>query len=276
MQDEKGIIWIASYPKSGNTWMRLLLGNYFYAHKDHPLTINTIQGVIKGDTSNSVYRDLCRRKGWGVLKAMDDIKKRETLLKDYIKDGKTKFLKTHSCYHVREGCTYFAKSFTKGFICVVRDPRDVLCSYSRHLGQSIENTFALMSDDTTVLGRKERKKEFTSSWDQHVNSFSGIPYPIMVVRYEDLLKAPQKVLGGIVQALDGTVDKDKLDFAIEHSSFQTLQSQEQKEGFREQSRKNKQFFAQGRAGGWKEILTKEEAAMVETRFEKTMKNLSYL
>ncbi|MCB1532812.1 MAG: sulfotransferase domain-containing protein [Alphaproteobacteria bacterium] len=273
---EDGIIWIASYPKSGNTWLRLLLGNYFYA-KDAPLTINTIQKVIKGDVSAALYRPVCKDKGWSFKKSIDDVTKREYFMRAYIRSAAgTPFLKTHSCFHVQEGVPYFAEGYTKGFICIVRDPRDVACSYARHLGVDIDGALERMSNKKYAVISDEGKSEFISSWDAHVNSFAQTGFPTMVIRYEDLLNNTKQVFGSVIQNLTGGVDEAKLDFAVEHSDFAVLQSQEKQEGFLEASSKNDRFFERGRAGGWKDTLSAKQAKAVEERFGKVMKNLKYL
>ena len=275
--DKNGIVWIASYPKSGNTWLRLLLGNYFYAQDNQAFTINNIQNVMRGDTSSSIYQTVCEDEGWKLEDAVNDIQKHHVFFERYIKgkDG-VLFLKTHNFFHSEHNVPYFAKSFTKGFIGIVRDPRDVLCSYARHLGHSIDETLGFMSDKASMIETPGNKTQHISSWDNHVNSFADTGFPTMIIRYEDLSKNTSKILGHIVQTITGKVDQAQLDFAVKNAQFKVLKKQEEKEGFSEASDKADKFFHSGTSGGWREILSDKQVQAVEQRFEKTMKNLRYL
>ena len=253
------------------------MGNYFYADGETPFTINNIQSIIRGDVSMKLYRDICVRKGWDVEAAMEGHDKRDYCLGEYIKNHKgSVFVKSHSCFHFVEKRPYFSKVHTKGFISIVRDPRDVLCSYARHRGKSIEDTFESMCNDKFTLLAKNGKREYASSWDNHVQSFFGLQYPTMIIRYEDLLANPHNMLGSIAQNLKGTVDRAQLDFAIKHSSFDMLQAQEREEGFREASEAAENFFNAGQAGAWEDVLSKKQAKAVEKRFGSLMEKFGYL
>ena len=85
------LVWLASYPKSGNTWLRLLLANYFFAVKDVPIGINNVRDVIRGDVSRAVYRKICEEKNWSLQEAVNDIKKRQIFLTDYVRRNGTCF-----------------------------------------------------------------------------------------------------------------------------------------------------------------------------------------
>lgn len=274
---QDGIIWICSYPKSGNTWLRLLLANYFYATDGKPVTINTVQSVIRGDASAVLYQKLCEEEGWDFASAINDMDKRERFMQRYVQDSKgSVFLKSHSCFHQLNNRFYFPQNATKAFISIVRDPRDVLCSFSHHRGVPIEETWEVMKNQKNLLTSKIGKKEYTSSWDAHVSSFVEIGCPSIILRYEDLLEKTPQVMETIVKSLLGSVDQKQLDFAIEHSAFPVLQEQEEKEGFREAAGQNDRFFAKGKAGGWQNVLSAAQAKKVEKQFEPTMKRFGYL
>ena len=178
----KKIFWVASYPKSGNTWMRAIISSIFFS----------INGKFIFDYFKYVQSfDLDKR--FEFVKKINktdynNLHKLETLAKYWIEgqkniviDGDFQFLKTHhSCVKLNNN-SFTSSTITMGAIYLIRDPRDIVLSYSNHLGQNIDRTIELMvNKETTAPYVGEKKlKVYLSSWNVHVNSWQNIDIPII-------------------------------------------------------------------------------------------------
>ncbi|MDA9707031.1 sulfotransferase domain-containing protein [Candidatus Pelagibacter sp.] len=276
------IIWIASYPKSGNTWMRLFIKSYFNPqnkkfslnrHEDDPFLIQTFPTEGKFDELKIKYEDFFEiSKNWINLQSLINL------------NNKTNYLKTHNAM-----CTINNNKFTNihntlGAIYVVRDPRDVLVSYSNYMDKSIDETIEiLLSDDTYEYGNfkdKGYRKSLIGSWSSHYNSWKNYKSKeTIIVKYEDMLYKSNstflRVLNYIGKINNIEIDKNKMYQAIEETSFENLKKLEKSEGFKSNVSKNP-FFRKGRVGDWKEKLTKEQTQRIEKFFKVEMIELGYL
>ena len=276
------IIWIASYPKSGNTWMRLFIKSYFNPqnkkfslnhHEDDPFLIQTFPTEGKFDELKIKYEDFFEiSKNWINLQSLINL------------NNKTNYLKTHNAM-----CTINNNKFTNihntlGAIYVVRDPRDVLVSYSNYMDKSIDETIEiLLSDDTYEYGNfkdKGYRKSLIGSWSSHYNSWKNYKSKeTIIVKYEDMLYKSNstflRVLNYIAKINNIEIDKNKMYQAIEETSFENLKKLEKSEGFKSNVSKNP-FFRKGRVGDWKEKLTKEQTQRIEKFFKVEMIELGYL
>ena len=167
---------------------------------------------------------------------------------------------------------------TAGAIYIVRDPRAVALSYSRHLGWSIDQTIDFMANDGAATGQDDRHVfERLASWSSHVASWTQQPNPRqLVLRYEDMLADPQKSFGTVIRFLGREPPAGRLDRAIRFSRFEELQAQEQRAGFIERPGSAPAFFAEGRADAWREVVTAEQTARIAERHGAQMRRFGYL
>jgi hypothetical protein len=188
------------------------------------------------------------------------------------------FTKTHQALLVDRGFTTINFEVTAGAIYIVRNPLDVAISYAHHLGRSLDETIAVMARANAEIPMTETQvHEVVGSWSQHVLSWTHKPHQaIYVMCYEDMLATPERTFGGLARHLLLNPTPGQLADAIEHSSFARLRAQEESEAFHERSSKTGRFFREGRAGQWKDILTKEQVATIVNDHGPQMARFDYL
>tara|TARA_B100000614_G_C14466483_1_gene460703 strand:- start:208 stop:1059 length:852 start_codon:yes stop_codon:yes gene_type:complete len=282
------IIWIASYPKSGNTWVR-----------------SFISAILNSENGNFSFKDLARIPQYPIKQQfegfLNDFSDINSIKKNWITtqtkinlDNKTKFLKTH---HVN--CKIGEDSFTNfnntlGVIYVVRDPRNVLSSLINHYSLNNQseakrflfeekNWLGFKKEDNTI--KLTRFPTLISSWKTNYNSWKSTSKNLLIVKYEDLVVNPKsgfdKIINYVERLLDVNFDEKKIENALTTTSFEILKSKEIKEGFIESAKKkvgegNKRFFNLGPENKWENLLDKDIVIEIEKEFEKEMRELGYL
>ena len=275
------IIWIASYPKSGNTWLKLFLSAYMGNHVD-PKTfdINKMMIPFSLFPTNSLIKKFdidCSN--------FNNLSKKWISMQEYLNlMNKIIFLKTHNAM-----CTINGNSFTNsqqslGGIYLVRDPRDIVLSYSDHLQKTYKDvTQTLFQSNTFEEGIIDDKKfNFTllGSWSDHYNSWKNYRgVKILIIKYEDLVNNTFLTFEKIIKYLNSitqvSVNKDKIYECIQLTKFENLKNLEIKNGFNEKGL-GKYFFRAGKVGDWKGKLDENLIKEIETKFNKEMTELGYL
>ncbi len=259
------LIWIASYPKSGNTWMRAFLHNYI-RRPQTPYDIDKLTDLTASDINAGRYRRYDPRPASQY--SIADVQRMRPLVHRDLTglDTTLVFVKTHNARLTVAGVPLITPAVTAGAFYLVRDPRDVAVSYSRHRGRSIDDTIAFMADPEAATGGTDTKVyERQGTWSDHVLSWTAPPSPrVRVVRYEALLESPLATFGQLIQWLGGAPEPDRLARAVQFSSFQELRAQEQAKGFTERvAGSTAPFFGTGRSGTWRTELTPAQQARIE-------------
>jgi hypothetical protein len=266
MNDLRRIIWLASFPKSGNTWIRSLLANYFQP-PGKTLDINSLRQFTTGDGRQDFF-DKANGRPFRGQDIEDWIKVRPKVLR-LIAASKPghHFVKTH-CQIAKIGPhELIMPEVTAAAIYLIRNPFDVALSYSRHLTVDIDTAIDRMTDSTAIQGSESRIMEVIGRWDDHIRTWTNAPgLPLHVMRYEDMLSDSEKAFRMMFNFLRIPLDNAKLVFAMDLTSFKSLQIQEREKGFRERPPNMKQFFARGVAGGWRDDLTLEQVARIRSEF----------
>jgi Sulfotransferase domain len=271
------IVWLASYPKSGSTWLRAFLHN-FLRPSDRPYDINRLGDFTANESEAAHYRAHDPRPA-SQLSLAEIQKLRPKVHRDLTRLAPDLvFAKTHNAVLLAEGVPLLSPEVTAGAIYIVRDPRAVALSYSRHLGWSIDRTIEFMANDGAATGQDDRHVfERLASWSSHVASWTQQPNPQqLVLRYEDMLADPQKSFGTVIRFLGREPPAGRLDRAIRFSRFEELQAQEQRAGFNERPGSAASFFANGRADAWREALTTEQVEHIAERHGAQMRRFGYL
>ena len=278
------IIWLASYPKSGNTLLRSILSSYFYSR----------EGIF---IFNDLYKISQFPLARDFLKLGININNEEEVFKNFIKvqntindnDKNAKFFKTHSSLCKMYGSNFTDLKNTLGVIYIVRDPRNVVTSFAHHYDLTVDQaTDALCDEKRFVLKTDNNCSTFLGSWNFNFNSWKALELKnkYLLVKYEDLINKKKSTLLKIFKFLEdmGMIfdfDIIKLNKAIKSTEFDKMKSLEKKETFYEgvvdlKTGKRKVFFNLGPKNDWKRILDKKNREKIEKRFEKEMVELGYL
>ncbi len=272
-----GLIWLASYPKSGNTWLRNFL-HHLMLNPPQPLLPNQLHKFTLGGDHRGWYD----QAHGGPTLLLDEVElaalrpRAQALMTGASPDSV--FVKTHSRVGDQGGTPLISPDCSAGAIYVVRDPRDVVLSGADHYGLSVDDMITRMADPAAKLGgNAENVISYLSSWSLHVDSWTGQPSPqLLVLRYEDMEAKPLGTFGAIVRFLGLKVPRDRLDRAIRFSSFKVSQRLEAEHGFRERSDHAQRFFRVGRSGQWRGQLGADQVARIEADHGAVMRRFGYL
>lgn len=260
------IVWLASFPKSGNTWTRVFLANYFMPPGQAP-DINTLYRFTTAD----IRQDFFDRVNGGPFVARDFMHWLETRPKVLRAIAASKpghhFVKTHCQVRRIAGHDLILPEVTAAAIYVMRNPFDLVLSYARHLSEPVDDAITRMANREAMNTSASRVFEFIGRWDEHIASWVEAPgLQRHVMRYEDMVADAEHAFRGLFAFLRTPVQDGQLRRAIRAASFDALQKQEREKGFRERPLGMKQFFATGRAGGWRKALTPVQVARIRAEF----------
>ena len=272
------LVWLASYPKSGNTWMRAFLHNLF-RDPAQPMNINKLAGSLsQGESSLGWYRLLDPRpvEQW----TREDISRLRPRVHKLIAQGQegSIFVKTHNALVTLRGYSTVNMEVTAGAIYIVRNPLDVVLSFADFQGVPLDAAITIMATPNfeTPIGERNAA-EVLGSWSQHVASWTPERNErLHVVRYEDMLATPKRTFGDVTKYLGLKTPRDRLERAIRNSSFNVLKNQEEKFGFTERPAHQERFFRTGTAGQWKKQLTPEQVARICNVHREQMARFGYL
>ena len=282
------IFWISSYPKSGNTWLRILLSSYYFTKDgfyDESVLKNIDQFPQKKffDEFNYDPRVVTDTiKFW--IKAQEKINQ----------DKKLRFFKTHNAFGALNNFDFTNKNNSIGCVYVVRDPRNVITSLKNFYEMNDDQAFKWITNKNQYIYDVNKFEkdgysdfQFISSWDTNFESWKvQKKIPIKIIRYEDLLNQTFKVVSEVITFINQTTDnnekinKNKIKNVINSSSFSKLQDKEKNEGFSEAPKskggdKKIPFFNLGPKNNWKIILNDDLKDKLNNIFKKKLEELSY-
>jgi len=276
------ITWLASYPKSGNTWFRTLLTNY-QRDASAPADINHLEG---GPIASArLWFDEWAGVEASLLSDAVVERLRPEVYRCIVRENpQPLFMKTHDAWkRTDQNEPLFPADVTAGVVYLVRNPLDVVMSWANHSGANAEKAVQDLCNPHFSMSRRfdgmaDQLAQFLGSWSNHVFSWvdeSGLP--IHIIRYEDLKHNPEAVFKQALLSCGIPVEAARLQKAVKFSSFGELQKQEQEKGFRERPRSaSGGFFRQGKSGGWREELTPEQTQQIVETHAQAMSRLGYL
>jgi len=276
MRAAVGIVWIASYPKSGNTWARAFLANYAENGK-HSVDINTLSAFGYSDGNIQPFETVSGRP----FSSLNDpeiaaLRPRAQALLSF--HGAHTPVKTHAAIGSVHSAPTINMAVTKGAIYIIRNPLDVVLSYADHYGLThAEATDALMSPTTAIARSNVTAPEHLGDWATHVRSWTGTPSPILkVLRYEDMHLAPEQTFAAMLPFMGFKLDSARLTKAVRHARFKELARQETDAGFREKSASQQRFFRSGEFGHWRAQLAPDLVEKLTNQFRPEMQRFGYL
>ena len=285
------IIWLASYPKSGNTWLRFYIISLLMGKKTD-LNLNHLRAILAYPHSTQ-FKDLISN-----LFDLDEIARNWIVSQKKINSNRNlRFFKTHNMLGKYKGYPFTDSENTLATIYIVRDPRNVITSVKNHYSlSSYDEAKKFIFNDKQILALSDRQKnlyvksgifpltQFVGSWKSHYLSWQNMKKNYLLVRYEDLVENTKseftKITDFVGNLLKLKFTEDQIDNAINLSSFDKLEKMEKEHGFTEstidkEGNRNK-FFYLGPKNNWQEILEAKISKKIEQEFEQEMKELKYL
>ena len=282
-------IWLASYPKSGNTLVRSLLSSYFFS-KDGIFNLRLIKNIKQFPTIK-LFEDL------GI-----DITNEKEVIANYIRvqqsfniKESTQFLKTHSYLFNIENNAFTDLNNSLGVIYIVRDPRNVVTSYANHRSMSVDESTNWIINNWVLGGNfnslnfTEKTKVYSGTWATNYKSWKSFKSQgkYLLIKYEDLINKKEEILLKMLKFIyklnKKKLDVDQVKFknAIESTSFERMKNLEKEVGFIE-SKINKKtgkkisFFNLGKKNDWKKLIDPTIKKKIENAFKEEMEELGYL
>ncbi len=271
------IVWLASYPKSGNTWLRVFLANLIANGRD-PVPLDRLPHYCDDEAQPELFSELAGRSSAEL--ALEDI----SLLRPQVhaqiaaRSNSTRFVKTHNRVGAFDHHPLQNMSVTAGAIHVVRNPMDVAISMTHHFGLSVDEAIErLGNENVATLNDELFVTQILGSWSSHTKGWADLAsHPCLTLRYEDLLQNPGKQFSKVAKFIGHGNDRARIDRAVRHSTFKNLSAMEKKDGFKEASDKGKRFFRNGRMSEWRDVMTRDQIERIVARHREQMSRFKYL
>ncbi len=281
LNNHKGkVVWLASYPKSGNTWFRCFLSALFKGEID--ITKLKTDGIFSQRATFELYSGIDSRM-------LMDAEVHNMIANVYIEQAKFSnslmFIKAHDAY------TYnafkkpiFPTEITHKAIYIVRNPLDMVASFANHNASTIDQAIELMNEKNGYLAGKSEGFNINSQfrqlmfdWSGHVESWTKQKdIDVILIKYEDMLHDSFNTFSNAIEKLGIKASKTAITKSIRMSSFDKLQKQEKEKGFREKNIRSEKFFRSGKSGKFEEELTTEQIDKIISAHKKQMTTLGYL
>lgn len=291
----KHIFWISSYPKSGNTLIRAILSSLFFSNNgkfelknikhisqfEMSQRLNIIEKLNKEDFKNLNNLQILS-KYWQIVQSKENLNVKGDFL----------FLKTHSCLVSINKNFFTSEKITKGYIYLIRDPRDVCISWAKHTNLTIDQSIDFILNNYSCIEWSNKVKQsnvpktliplnFLSSWGEHVKSWTNNDWsvPKLFIRYEDLINDKKKIIIEIQKflLLNYNIEISNFDLKIkniiETTNFKNMKLMEEKHGFDEST--NGKFFRKGTQNQWKDLLTIDQINKIEKNCKEYMLRFNY-
>ena len=282
MTNNKKIIFLASYPKSGNTWLRSIISSLIYNQGNfHFEDLKKI--ILFSQMANFKNIDNPKFNSQGNIdfnwisdnwiRAQKNINKQK---KNVV------FYKTHSVRGIVNNNFFTDESVCLAFIYVIRDPRDVIVSLSKHMGENISDSIQKVLYEKNRMTSFQKVNELISTWKNNIDSWMNFKtVPRLIIKYEDMVNDIDSCILSIINFLNFIgnsnlkIDNNLLKSVKESTSFNKLQSLEKQFQFSEATI-NTKFFRKGVVGEWRQILSQKQAKQIEEELRIPMKELNYL
>ena len=275
------IIWLASYPKSGNTLVRSLLSAYFFS-EDGKYTFDQIKNIHQ-------FPDVNLFKNLGI-----NVNDQKEVIKNYIvvqnkinKKNSIQFYKTHSSLFNIDSNAFTNLKNSLGVIYIVRDPRNIVTSWANHNDLSINDSSDYLIHQKETLGNSN--KVYHGTWNYNFQSWKSFKYQdrYLLIKYEDLINDKKNIFLQILEFINKfrkekfSIDIKKINNILNYTSFEKMQKLEKEKGFFEAMKDketgiNKPFFNLGPDNKWQNLLDDKIRSKIENAFHEEMSELGYI
>jgi hypothetical protein len=281
MKETNNIVWLASYPKSGNTWFRVFLSNLFQ-NNSRPAHINELKETGIASARN-IFDEVTGLPSEDLTH--EEIDELRPEVYQWIAEEAEEFVfkKVHDAYtYLPDGRPLFPPEASHSVIYFLREPLDVAVSFAHHSAKKpVEMIKALNNPDFSFCGKRNRfynqLRQKLGTWSQHVKSWVDQDnIPVHVMRYEDMKKDSFQTFKSAVRFLGLDKSDEEIKNAIELSDLSVLQEQEKEEGFREKSIRAESFFRKGSIGEGKQMFSKQEINQIIDNHMDILQRFGYL
>ena len=273
------IIWLASYPKSGNTWVRAFLSAYLYTNNGN-FNFDLLD-KIKEFPEHNILNKFMDSKNFHNL---NEVSKHWINVQKFLNLGnKITYLKTHSSFCNINENKFSDKNNTTALIYIVRDPRNVILSMSNHFGVNHETSYKNITNKMYIIYNQKNDQpmpsSLVSSWNNHYLSWKNFnPVNKIIIRYEDLILNTKDTFKKIINFLEKntgiTNNEEKIVNAINTTQFDILKKSEEKFGFN--MGQEGKFFHLGKKNNWKNLLDPKISDIINNEFNSEMTELGYI
>lgn len=281
MAKKKNIIWLASYPKSGNTWFRVFLSNLFNDSQE-PADINNLHETPIASARQPFDEVTGLPSSDLTFQEVEQLRPEVYRYQAQELDG-IQYRKVHDAYtYLEDGSPLFPTDVSLGAIYFIRNPLDVLISFAHHSAKEPADMIEVLNDPGKAFGKSPKRlfnqlRQKLSTWSGHVKSWLDQQnIPVHVMRYEDMRRSPKNTFLQAVNFLNLEVGEESVEKALNKSDLSVLKEQEKKNGFKEKMIKADSFFRKGQVGEWKEVLTKDQVDKIVNEHAEVMKRFGYL
>ena len=271
-------IFLASYPKSGYTWLRCIIGNFYNFDKE--FSLDNLKSIpllsIKKHFSEFENKVYINNNELHFDWVSQNIIKCQKILNNKL--NHLNIFKTHSVRHKN----FTNETVNAGFIYIVRDPRDIIVSLKNFSGKEIDKTIDEFLFSKSLMITTNGAQELLSTWELNVQSWLNYnSVPRLIIKYEDLKLNPKEIIFNIkeflnkIHRLNINFSDQDIDKIIENTSFTNLRNLEDKNGF-DEATKHSKFFRSGTSNQWKGILSNSQAKLIEKNLKSLMKYFNYI
>ena len=279
----KKIFWIASYPKSGNTWIRSIITSLFFTD-DGKFNFSYLNYIPYFDKKENY--EFVKKLNIEDYNNLDQIKniskywhKAQKLIK--IQNGNFGFFKTHYAnITIGNKFNYVNKDVTNGVILIIRDPRDVVISFAKHLNYSLDKTIEIIINNNAVIKNRNNVLPMMHlNWEHFYLSWLSLNIPVLIIRYEDMIDNIETSILKIINFFHKTYNlkisnkEIKLANIIQSTKFENMKKMEKQLGFNEATYGS--FFRKGKTQQWQEKLTNKQVKKIENKFKNLMNKFDY-
>jgi len=275
------IIWLASYPKSGNTWFRVFLTNLL-RDGDSPANINELEQTPIA-SARGIADNLLGFEASDLTADEIDRLRPEIYIHLAVNSEEQHFMKIHDAYTFTVDNTPLIPSeVTAGALYFIRNPLDVAVSFAHHSGWDYDTSISRMAKKSFAFCEKPDRlhnqlRQKLLSWSRHVTSWiDDAPFPVCVMRYEDMKLNTFETFERAVRFAELPHTEDQIRKALAFSSFDVVQQQEELEGFKEKSVSSSRFFRKGETGSWREELNEKQALQIVEDHHEIMRRFGYV
>ena len=280
--ENRNMIWLASYPKSGNTWFRIFLSNLL-SDKDEEVDINALYSTPIASSRYMFEESLALESS---CFSHDEI---DMMRPDFYRNvsseiapGEKNYHKIHDAFTKNlNGEWIFPPEVTFCALYFMRNPLDVAVSAANHFACTTDKSIENMNDPQFALAESKytlhaQLRQILLTWSEHALSWINSPVNVLVVRYEDMKFDTFNTFRKTVEFMGLDKTDEKIKDAINKSSFETLQKQEIQNGFKEKLQNAKLFFRKGEAGDWRNHLSPSQVRKLLDSHSEVMELYGYL